>query len=129
MPVTVTATSLGTPLVRLTGDFDINNVAQVEAALTEVFRHDAAALIVDLGDVGFLDSMVLRQIVGAHERARAAERTMVLVRPEPIIWRVFTITGLAAMIQSSESVDDADEQLRRESSGSRSRFQRRAPVR
>jgi hypothetical protein len=54
---------------------------------------------------------------------------MVLVRPEPIIWRVFTITGLAAMIQSSESVDDADEQLRRESSGSRSRFQRRAPVR
>jgi anti-sigma B factor antagonist len=129
MPVTVTATSLGTPLIRLAGDFDINNVAQVEAALSEVARHEANALIVDLGDVEFLDSMVLRQIVGAHERAQAGGRNLVLVRPQPIIWRVFTITGLASLIQSAESVDEAEEQLRRGPADTRTRFQRRAPVR
>jgi anti-anti-sigma factor len=111
MPVTATATPLGTPLVRLVGDFDVNDVVEVETALGEAFENDAAALIIDLSSVGFLDSMMLRQIAHARERAQQAERKLVLVRPDPIIWRVFTITGMAEIIASFASVDEADEHL------------------
>jgi anti-anti-sigma factor len=112
MPVTATAAPLGTPLIQLAGDFDINNVVEVEAALEEAFATDSDALIVDLSDVGFLDSMMLRQIAHAHERAHAADRRLVLVRPDAIIWRVFTVTGLAALIPSWDSVEEAEEGLR-----------------
>ena len=111
MPVIATATPAGIPLVRLTGDFDINDVVEVESALAEAFENDAKALIIDLGDVGFLDSMMLRQIAHARERAQQAEWKLVLVRPEPIIWRVFTITGLAGIIPSFDSVADAEAHL------------------
>jgi anti-anti-sigma factor len=111
MPVTVTAAPLGTPLIRLAGDFDLNNVVQVEAALTEAFEGDHDGLIIDLTGVDFLDSMMLRQIAAAHERAQSLDRRLVVVRPDPIMWRVFTITGLASVIPSSASVDEAEEQL------------------
>jgi anti-sigma B factor antagonist len=112
MPVTVTATPLGTPLIQLAGDFDLNNVVEVEAALAETFEGDSGALILDLSGVGFLDSMMLRQIADAHQRANADDRRLVLVRPDAIIWRVFTVTGLAAIIPSWDSVDEADEHVR-----------------
>jgi anti-anti-sigma factor len=113
MPVTVTATPLGTSLIRLTGDFDLNNVVEVEVAFGEAFQSDARTLIVDLSGVGFLDSMVLRQIASAHARAHAAERELVLIRPDPIIWRVFTVTGLASLMASYDSVDAAEDRLAR----------------
>jgi anti-sigma B factor antagonist len=109
MPVTVTAAPQGTPLVHLTGEFDLNQVVEVEAALTDALDGDSGALIVDLSGVGFLDSMMLRQLVRAHERARAADRKLVLVRPSPMVWRVFVVTGLASMITSSDSVAEAEE--------------------
>jgi hypothetical protein len=56
--------------------------------------------------------MMLRQIAYAHERAQASDRRLVMVRPDAIIWRVFTLTGLAAIIPSWESVADAEEHLR-----------------
>jgi hypothetical protein len=35
----------------------------------------------------------------------------VIVRPDPVLWRIFTVTGLAAIIPSAGSLADAEDRL------------------
>jgi anti-anti-sigma factor len=68
----------GVDLLALTGDLDLVSVPRFDAALAGC---DAAVLIVDLGDVGFVDSAGLRALDRTHRHVSEQGRSVRFVAP------------------------------------------------
>jgi anti-sigma B factor antagonist len=83
----------GAPGVAVHGEVDIGNVQDLEVALDAAIHKSDGAFIVDLCDVGFLDSSGLhvllraRSLLGREDRALA-----VICRPGPVR-RVLELSG------------------------------------
>ena len=73
------------------GDIDVAGGPILEAALLR--REGEAVIVIDLGDVYFIDSSGLRSLLGASRRARARGATVVLKRVGPEVLRLLEITG------------------------------------
>jgi anti-anti-sigma factor len=91
----MTTTKDGTLLV--TGDIDMAGGPILEQALVEREAEVAAAggvdVIVDLGDVQFIDSSGLRTLLAATRRAARRKGQLELRSVGPEIIRLFEITG------------------------------------
>src|SRR5215210_4070954 len=79
-------------VVRLRGELDLANVERLRDVLLDAARGDAARLVVDLGDVIFLDSTALGALVQAHRAL--GERALVLVAPAGDPRRPLAVSGL-----------------------------------
>ena len=73
------------------GDIDVAGGPILEAALLR--REGEGVIVIDLGDVYFIDSSGLRSLLGASRRARARGATVVLQRVGPEVLRLLEITG------------------------------------
>ncbi|HEX4904836.1 MAG TPA: STAS domain-containing protein [Acidimicrobiales bacterium] len=81
----------------------IHAVAEIDAVtspqLREDIREEIAAnpgtvVVVDMGAVEFIDSTGLGVLVGALKRARLQGGDLALVNVQPMVMRIFTVTGL-----------------------------------
>ena len=96
-------------LVRLTGEFDVATVPEVAAALDQAIADPKSrTLAVDLSEVTFLDSTMLQALVSGRDRAQLARKPMWLVRPDPLAWRVFTVTMLHKLFRDFGSLDELE---------------------
>jgi anti-sigma B factor antagonist len=84
------------PVLKVSGEIDIQTSPVLEEQLRLALDRGDTSLVVDLGDVSFLDSTGLSVLVGALQRCRAAGGDLRLVAPQPNVRRVLDITGLAA---------------------------------
>ena len=73
------------------GDIDVAGGPILEAALLR--REGEAVIVIDLGDVYFIDSSGLRSLLGASRRARGRGASVVLKRVGPEVLRLLEITG------------------------------------
>jgi anti-sigma B factor antagonist len=73
------------------GDLDVAGGPVLEAALLE--REKDGPLVIDLGDVFFIDSSGLRSLLGATRRAHDRNTTVVLRDVGPEVLRLLEITG------------------------------------
>ena len=94
-PVTVTG---GVPVVAAPEEIDITNAGALRAALLEAAARGPGTFAADLSLTRFCDSSALHALVAAHRRARAQDREMLLVIPDPAVLRVFAITGMDQLI-------------------------------
>jgi anti-sigma B factor antagonist len=92
-------------VVRLAGELDLYNVGEVGAALSKAGEESPGQLVVDLGEVDFLDSTALGALVEAR-RALPGTRLM-LASPGPEILRALDVSGLAAHFEVWHSVEAA----------------------
>jgi anti-anti-sigma factor len=89
--------------LRLSGEFDLAGVGQVENALDRVFQAPATRRIVfDLCRLRFLDVAGLSTILRADQRARAAAVELIVVRPRGPANRVFTLTRAGAELNMAD---------------------------
>jgi anti-anti-sigma factor len=96
----------------LSGELDISTAPRIEEALAAAEEKRPALIVLDLRELGFMDSTGLRTILGADTRARADGRRLVVVQGDENIRRVFEVTRLYDRV---EIVDDpADVQPRGE---------------
>lgn len=96
-------------LVKLLGEFDLNVVPDVVAGLDEAIADpDSRTVAVDLCEVTFLDSTMLQALVSARDRAQLAHKPVWLVRPEPLAWRVFTVTMLHKLFRDFGSLEELE---------------------
>ena len=91
-------------LIELRGELDLSTTEKVERELTRVEAQAPSVLVLDLSGLNFLDSTGLRLVVGADQRARAADRRLVVVKGPAAVHRVFSITKLDERL---EMVDEA----------------------
>jgi len=97
----------GVPVVATPEEIDINNAAQMRAALLEAAEHGDGTLVVDMSGTQFCDSAGLHVLVRAHMQAQAGGGELVLVLPGATVLRVFAITGIDRLIPNFPSLDQA----------------------
>ncbi|MFD0856647.1 STAS domain-containing protein [Actinomadura adrarensis] len=105
--VEVIEASDGCAVVRVAGEVDAATAPGVREKVLELVAKGSAHLIVDLTDVGFLDSTGLGMLVGSLKRVRVHEGSLMVVTSAEHIRRVFRITGLHNVFPLPTSVLDA----------------------
>ena len=96
----------GHVVLAVRGDVDIATAAELRnrlSAAVEVHR----AIVVDLGEVGFMDSTGLGVLVAMHARAAAFGGTFVLARPQKIVRNALRLVQVDTVIDVYDSLDDA----------------------
>ncbi|CAN5195659.1 hypothetical protein BH20ACT16_BH20ACT16_08950 [soil metagenome] len=79
-------------VIELIGELDLDGAPRLEEELRRVEAGDAGAIVVDLGQLEFIDSTGIRLLVMASERCR--EGRFSLLRGPQQVHRVFEITDL-----------------------------------
>jgi anti-anti-sigma factor len=87
--LTVESDAAGVVIVH--GDIDVAGGPILEAAILR--REIDGPVIIDLGDVYFIDSSGLRSLLGASRRARELDAMVVLRNVGAEVLRLFEITG------------------------------------
>jgi anti-sigma B factor antagonist len=97
MPVEV-AVAEGLAAVAPRGEVDIHTAPELRSALTGVLDDGAFHVVVDLGQVTFMDSSGLSVLVGAHRRLARDGGRLELVGTLPAVERVLRLTGLVDVL-------------------------------
>lgn len=81
----------GTAYVFVRGELDLATAPLLEERLVAL---DGADVLIDLGELGFIDSTGLRVLLSADHRARTGGRALKLTPGPPEVMRVFACVGL-----------------------------------
>lgn len=98
------------PVVAVSGEVDVYSAPALRDGLTELLEA-GTSVVVDLSDVGFLDSTGLGALVAARTTASEHGAQLSLVCTHQRILKLFTITGLDGVFQIRSSVSEALEAL------------------
>jgi anti-anti-sigma factor len=82
----------------LSGELDMGARFQAEQALDKLLAEPVEHLVVDLGEVTFLDSSGMGLILEVDERARREGINLRLLPAKPEVQRVFELAGVADVL-------------------------------
>jgi anti-sigma B factor antagonist len=105
-PVQEIARNGGVTVVRLAGELDLYNAEAVREALGEAVADEPERLVVDLGNVEFLDSTALGVLVEARAKL-SNRRAFMLAAPGLEPRRALEVAGLDRHFSVHETVEDA----------------------
>jgi anti-sigma B factor antagonist len=89
--------ALDAPGVTVRGEVDLEAVAALEAALEEGIRESAGAFVIDLSDVGCIDSSGLQVLLRARALLGREDRALAVVCPFGRVRRVFELSGVSEL--------------------------------
>ena len=96
----------GCAIVTVVGEIDISTAPQLRERLFERAA-TGAPLVVDLGQVSFIDSVGLAVLVGTANRAAAHGGSLQVACGQPKIQELLRLTGLDRRIPLVRSLDEA----------------------
>ena len=96
----------GAVVVRLVGELDLYNAPEVRTALLEVCAEQPERLVVDLGDVDFVDSTALGVLIEARTKLENRQ-SFLLASPGLETHRALTISGLDQHLSVHDTVESA----------------------
>ena len=92
----------------LAGDLDLAAHARLQTGLDQSW--DASTdLVIDCSQVTFLDSMGLRVLVHAMQRATAADRAIALAAPSQPVLRVLELAGVTELFPVTGRHPDSEQ--------------------
>lgn len=94
-------------VVTVSGEVDVYTAAQLRSALEDRIADGQTALVIDLEDVGFIDSTGLGVLVGRLKTVRKTGGWLSVVCTSERILRLFAITGLDKVLPVHDSIDSA----------------------
>jgi len=99
------------PVVKVAGEVDIQTSPVLEERLGAILDDGQTSVVVDLGDVTFLDSTGLSVLISTLRRCRAAGGELQIVGPRPNVRKVLEITGLTDVFGVADDTggDGADQ--------------------
>jgi anti-sigma B factor antagonist len=90
------------------GDLDLATAPALREELVTASQSGTTLVVLDLGDVAFLDSVGVSVIVGGHKRLRHAGGRLHLAAPTSTVRRVLGLTRLDAIIPTFETLAEAE---------------------
>jgi len=96
----------GVVVVRLVGELDLYNAPEVRTALLEVCAEQPERLVVDLGEVDFVDSTALGVLIEARTKLENRQ-AFLLASPGLETHRALTISGLDQQLAVHDTVESA----------------------
>ncbi|MGH2452153.1 MAG: STAS domain-containing protein [bacterium] len=98
----------GIPIVRVTGEVDLTNVQELDAALDRASRADQGTVVVAMAETSYFDSKGVRALLQAAERLSVTRQQLVVVAPAgAIARRILEIAGAAEALPLFETVEAA----------------------
>jgi anti-sigma B factor antagonist len=94
-------------VLRVAGEIDMYTAPELRERVISLIDDGTLHVIVDLREVGFLDSTGLGALVGSLKRLRMRDGSLDLVTNGGRILQVFQITGLTRAFALHSSVPDA----------------------
>ncbi|NYI06355.1 STAS domain-containing protein [Allostreptomyces psammosilenae] len=88
----------GSVVLAVRGDLDLDTVPELRDGITQCLAHRPTVIIVDLHDVGFMDSAGLGTLLECHRRASSVGVRLRVASASPLILRVLRMTGTAATL-------------------------------
>lgn len=79
--------------IALSGELDMATAPILEEHLVQAESDGVPAIVIDLVDLTFIDTVGLRALLAARERAEANGRQLLMFGAKPQVRRVFEITG------------------------------------
>ena len=103
----------GVVVARLEGEVDMSNATELGAAITASIPSDARGLVLDLGDVGYVDSAGIHVLFELRERLtrRGQDIRLVLATDSPVA-TALEYAGVQSMLGVAATVQGAIEDLR-----------------
>jgi anti-sigma B factor antagonist len=97
----------GVAVVTAAGEVDVAGAVPLREALVQAEELGASRIVLDLTDVGFLDSTGLGILVGTLRRLREVDGELYLVVTNLRLLRVLNVTHLDQVFEVSASVTQA----------------------
>lgn len=97
----------GTKILDVAGEIDVYTAPQFREAVNQVISGGQKHLIIDMGDVTYMDSSGFGTLLSATRRLRPQGGTINLVKCNTAIDRILRITRLNTVFATYESVEDA----------------------
>ena len=97
----------GIEVIDVQGEIDMYTAPRLRELLIDLVSKGSYQLVVNLDQVGFLDSTGLGVLVGGLRRVRAHDGSLDLVCTQQRILKIFRITGLTDVFGIYETVDQA----------------------
>ena len=93
LTVSLTEDDRGTPVLALSGELDMATSPPVAQRLSELVA-GGTDVIIDVRDLGFIDSSGLSALIAARQRSNNRGTKLTLRGPSRAVTRVLAITGL-----------------------------------
>jgi anti-sigma B factor antagonist len=86
----------GTPVIRLGGDLELHTVGRLRGCIEDFLPQvdPGAVVLLDLREVGFMDSSGLSALISVHKQLTAHGAGVRLADPPSHVRRMLEITGL-----------------------------------
>ena len=97
----------GYAVVRPDGDLDTGSVPPFRQAVADLT--DSGALVIDLGDVPFIDAVGLGAIVGGVRRAREHGTRVAVARARPAVKEILHTAGMDRIADLTDTLEEAVE--------------------
>ena len=107
LEIDVQKTTDDIPIVHIKGEIDLHTCAGFREALRELIDRNNYDIVIDLGNVPYLDSAALGVLVDAVRRVREFEGSIYLIATTPFVRRAFEITRLVKIFQLYDQEDAA----------------------
>jgi anti-sigma B factor antagonist len=99
-------TSNGVQVVRISGEVDLTNAAEIRDAISRVASADAATIAVDLTETAYLDSSGIAMLFRLAERVRQGRQELrIVVPPDSPLRAALELTDLPRTIPVQHSVE------------------------
>jgi len=96
----------GTFIFAIAGELDLASAPQLKWAVSNELRAGARHVVVDLGQVTFMDSTAIGVLVGI-DRSLAEGQWLALANLQPDVHMTFEVTGLDSAFQLFGTVEEA----------------------
>lgn len=96
MQATVTVTE-GRAVIRLAGRFDFNSHRDFREAIDTSLASPAGQIVVDMGDVEYLDSSALGMLLMLRDRAKGASREVALTSCRGAVKQILDIANFGKL--------------------------------
>ena len=98
-------------IVSVAGELDMLTVPRLREELNEAIERGVRRLVLDLGEVSFIDSVSLAAIVNTRRRLGAGGRVGVVIEEGSYAMLIFEIGGLDSIVELFSTRDSAVAQL------------------
>ncbi|MHC4937780.1 MAG: STAS domain-containing protein [Planctomycetota bacterium] len=101
----------GIPVLRLEGDFDTFEAADVRRQLEEVITEESPSVILDLGAMTFANSTTIACFISSQKRARDLRGQLGFAAPREFFRKTLQTLGLNQVFPIFDTVEEAQEKL------------------
>ena len=94
----------GVASIALHGELDLATVRDLEGHLAPFESNGVSAIMLDMRELTFIDSVALSSIIRARQRAQMNGQRLILVGARPTARRLFEITSTEYLLDDEETV-------------------------